>query len=106
MNARIQTLLALAALVPSSLGAQTWPRTVAERSNYDSTSTSAQVGAFLDSLQIAGAPLAVTTIGRSAEGRPLYLVIASDPAVTSPAEAAASGRLVVYLQGNIHAGEV
>ena len=106
MNARIQTLLALAALVPSSLGAQTWPRTVAERSNYDSTSTSAQVGAFLDSLQIAGAPVAVTTIGRSAEGRPLYFAIASDPAVTSPAEAAASGRLVVYLQGNIHAGEV
>ena len=106
MNARIQTLLAIAALAPSALAAQTWPRTVAERSNYDSTSTTAQVGAFLDSLQIAGAPVAVTTIGRSAEGRPLYLAIASDPAVTSPAEAAASGRLVVYLQGNIHAGEV
>jgi len=106
MNARIQTLLAIAALAPSALAAQTWPRTVAERSSYDSTSTTAQVGAFLDSLQIAGAPVAVTTIGRSAEGRPLYLAIASDPAVTSPAEAAASGRLVVYLQGNIHAGEV
>ena len=45
-------------------------------------------------------------MGRTAQGRPLFLVVVSDPAVTSPAEAAASGKLVVYLQGNIHAGEV
>jgi len=98
-------VIALACLAPAA-AAQTWPRTAAERSNFDSTSTSAEVGAFLDSLQLAGAPLAVTEMGRTVQGRPLYLVIASDPAVTSPAEAAASGKLVVYLQGNIHAGEV
>lgn len=106
--------LALAAPAARPLQAQAWPRTAAERSSYDSTSTSAQVGLFLDSLQVAtavsaagpAAPIAVSVIGHSAYGRPLYLAIASDPAVTSPAEAAASGKLVVYLQGNIHAGEV
>jgi hypothetical protein len=88
------------------LAAQSWPRTAAERSDFAATSTSAQVGAFLDSLQMAGAPIAVSRMGATALGKPLYLVVASDPAVTSPAEAAASGRLVVYLQANIHAGEV
>jgi hypothetical protein len=93
-------------LVAPELAAQTWPQTAAERSNFAATSTSEQVGAFLDSLQMAGAPIAVSEMGRSALGKPLHLVIASDPAVTSPAEAAASGKLVVYLQANIHAGEV
>ena len=95
-----------AAAVAPAAAAQSLPRTAAERSNFDSTSTNAEVGAFLDSLQLAGAPLAVSQIGRSVYGKPLYLAIVSDPAVTSPAEAAASGKLVVYLQGNIHAGEV
>ena len=99
------TVLALLLLGPE-LVAQTWPQTAAERSNFTATSSSAQVGAFLDSLQMAGAPITVSDMGRTALGRPLYLVIASDPAVTSPAEAAAAGKLVVYLQANIHAGEV
>jgi hypothetical protein len=98
-------LLLLIVTAPA-LAAQPLPRTAAERTDYAATSTSAQVGAFLDSLQMAGAPIAVAAMGTSALGKPIYLVIASDPAVTSPAEAAASGKLVVYLQGNIHAGEV
>ncbi|HTT68113.1 MAG TPA: M14 family metallopeptidase [Gemmatimonadales bacterium] len=106
MPVSVRALLALALLAPAPLIGQTWPRTVAERSNFDSTSTSAEVGAFLDSLQRAGAPLAVEEMGRTAYGRPLYLAVAAEPAVTSPAEAAAAGKLVVYLQGNIHAGEV
>jgi len=106
MNRPIVTLvIALTSIAPAA-AAQTLPRTAAERSNYDSTSSSAQVGSFLDSLQLAGAPLAIAEIGRSVYGKPLYLAIVSDPAVTSAAEAAASGKLVVYLQGNIHAGEV
>ena len=96
----------LVALLARPLAAQVLPRTVAERSAYAATSTHAEVGAFLDSLQLAGAPIAVTEMGTTTLGKPLYLVIASDPAVTSPAEAAASGKLVVYLQANIHAGEV
>jgi hypothetical protein len=100
-----QTLCCLPVAV-SVLAAQQPPRTTPERTNYAATSTNAAVGAFLDSLQRAGAPIAVTEMGVTALGKPIYLVIASDPAVTSPAEAAASGKLVVYLQANIHGGEV
>ena len=100
-----QTLCCLS-VTASVLSAQQYPRTVPERTDYATTSTNAQVGVFLDSLQRAGAPITVSEMGRSALDKPLYLVIASDPAVTSPAEAAASGKLVVYLQANIHGGEV
>lgn len=100
-----QTLWCLSATA-SILSAQQYPRTAPERTGYTTTSTNAQVGAFLDSLQRAGAPITVSEMGVSALGKPLYLVIASDPAVTSPAEAAGSGKLVVYLQANIHGGEV
>jgi hypothetical protein len=98
--------VSLLACAAPGLAAQTLPRTVAERSDFRATASTAEVGAFLDSLQLAGAPVAVSEMGTSALGKPIYLVIASDPAVTSAAEAAASGKLVVYLQANIHAGEV
>jgi hypothetical protein len=97
---------ALLGLLASPLAAQVLPRTVAERSAYAATSTNVEVGAFLDSLQLAGAPITVSEMGTTTFEKPLYLVIVADPAVTSPAEAAASGKLVVYLQANIHAGEV
>src|SRR5438552_11107730 len=88
------------------LAGQTLPKTTAERSNYASTSSNDEVGACLDSLELAGAPIAVSELGRTALGKPIFFVIASDPPVTSPGEAAASGKLVIYLQANIHAGEV
>src|SRR5881396_834559 len=105
-NAAVHRLVPFLAVTASSLAAQALPRTTAERSDYAATSTTAEVGAFLDSLALAGAPISMSEMGTSALGRPIYFVIAADPAVTSGAEAAASGKLVVYLQANIHAGEV
>ena len=94
-------------LVTAQLAAgQAMPRTTAERTNYQATSTDADVGAFLDSLVLGGAPVAITEMGTSTLGHPITLVIASDPAITTPGEAAAAGKLVVYIQANIHAGEV
>src|SRR5436190_11612169 len=105
-NAAVHRLVPFLAVTASSLAAQALPRTTAERSDYAATSTSVEVGAFLDSLELAGAPISVSEMGTSALGRPIYLVIAADPVVTSAAEAAASGKLVIYLQANIRAGEV
>jgi hypothetical protein len=94
-------------LATARLGvAQALPRTTAERTNYQASSTDADVGAFLDSLVQAGTPVALSDMGTSTLGHPIYLVIASDPAVATAGEAAASGKLVVYIQANIHAGEV
>ncbi len=61
--------------------------------------------AFLDSLK--GRPeLAFGSIGRTNEGRDIPYVIASRPRVATPEEAAKLRRPVVYVQGNIHGGEV
>lgn len=62
--------------------------------------------AFLDSLQRADAPVRVGTLAASVEGRRVPWVLAARPMVGSPAEAHRSGKPVVWLQANIHAGEV
>ena len=61
---------------------------------------------FLDSLRTLGAALTFGSIGKTSEGREIPYVIASRPAVATAAAAKALGRPIVYVQGNIHAGEV
>lgn len=81
------------------------PRTRAERTGYLETSHYADVIAFLDSLK--GRPeLTFGSIGKTNEGRDIPYVIASRPRVSTPEEARALNRPVLYIQGNIHAGEV
>ena len=96
----------LAALLPSAICRLPSQSTRAERSKYTETSTYADVVAFIDSLQAKGAPIVVGSIGRTTQGRDLPFIIASRPLVHSPAEAKRLGRPIVYVQGNIHAGEV
>ena len=82
------------------------PLTRAERTGFTETSHYEDVQAFLDSLKGMGLPLALASMGKTAEGRQLTYAIASRPLMTTPAQARAAGRPVVYVQGNIHAGEV
>ncbi len=86
--------------------AQSWPVTRAEKSDYSETSHYADVVSFLKALQNAGAPLTIQEIGTSSEGKAIPLAIASYPPVTSAAEARRLGKPIVYIQANIHAGEV
>ena len=95
--------LTLTALTAGPAQAQS---TRAERTDYRETSTYADVTGFLDSLQRRGAPISVGTLGTSAVGRPIPYVVASRPLVSSGAEARRTGKPVVWLQGNIHGGEV
>lgn len=81
------------------------PQTRAERSGFTETSSHADVVAFLDSLR-AGDKVHVASLGRSSQGRDIPLVIASRPLVRSAAEAKRTNRPIVYIQGNIHGGEV
>jgi hypothetical protein len=82
------------------------PRTRAERTDYKETSSHADVMAFIDSLKTLGAPISVSELAKSPMGKSVPLVVAARPRVSTVAEARALGRPIVYVQANIHAGEV
>jgi Zinc carboxypeptidase len=83
-----------------------YPRTRPELTRYRETSHYADVRKFLDSLRALRAPLSFGSIGKTSEGRDIPYVIASRPLVSTASEAKSLGRPIVYVQGNIHAGEV
>jgi predicted deacylase len=95
---------ALALLLPTAAAAGQTTR--AERTEYRETSSYADVIGFLDSLRALGGGLAQDTLALTSTGRAVPYVVASHPLVRSPAEAAGTGKPIVYLQANIHAGEV
>lgn len=94
-------LVLATAVAVSPLAAQ---QTVAEREGR--TSSHREVLAYLDTLQGRGASLRVGVMGKSAEGREIPYVIAARPMVATPTEARRSGKPVLYVQANIHGGEV
>ena len=91
---------------PRAITAADYPRTRPERTAFRETSHYEDVRVFLDSLKKLGAPLTFGSIGKTTEGREIPFVIASRPVVTTPSEAKQLARPIVYVQGNIHAGEV
>src|SRR5262245_40823556 len=96
----------LLSLVATSLYPQA-PTTVAEASDYKQTSRHADTVAFCEQLaKIAPNVVRLGQLGISGEKRVMPLLILADPPVSTPEEAAKSGKLVVFAQGNIHAGEV
>ena len=82
------------------------PQTRAEQSNYTATSSYGDVIAFLNTLRVRGGPIAFGSIGKTTEGRDIPYVILSRPLVTTPEGARALHRPIVYVNANIHAGEV
>lgn len=88
---------------PVALAAQL---TRPERTGERETSSYRDVQGFIDSLARAGASLRLGTLGTSPEGRPIPYVIAARPVVDGPGDAHRSGKPIVYVQGNIHSGEV
>ena len=97
-------LLALAA--PHAAGQGARPLTRAERTDFRETSRYADVTGFLDAVDRASTRIHVTTFGDTWAGRALPLAVVGTVADASPRAVRASGKTVVYLQGDIHAGEV
>lgn len=83
-----------------------WPQTRAERTDYRETSHYEDVLQYLEDLQVKGAPISVQFIGVSTQGRKIPLVIATRPPIAAPANVRRIGKPVVYVQANIHGGEV
>jgi hypothetical protein len=90
----------------SSISGQTELLTVAESSDFKSTSKYDDVMSFIEKLDMSSDLLRVETISKSTEGRDIPLLIMGDPLPESPEQLVDDGRVVVYIQANIHAGEV
>ncbi len=82
-----------------------WPealRTVPEQTAYTRTTSTLQLLEFIDALRWKSESVYVFTMFTSPLGRTCPVLVLASPRVTTPAEAVASGKTVVYLQGNIH----
>ena len=97
------TGLALGVAGVSPVGAQ---QTRPERTVGAETSSLADVNQFLDSLVPRETSLRAGTLGESPQGRRIPYVVAARPMVDGPGDAHRSGKPIIYIQGNIHAGEV
>jgi len=82
------------------------PLTAAEKSNFTQTSLYAEVIDFIASLQHKSPFIKVEILAISTEGRNIPLMILGKPAPSSPLALRNDSRKVVYIQANIHAGEV
>jgi hypothetical protein len=80
-------------------------RTIPEKTEFKETSRYADVVAFLEALDQASDRVHLTTFGTTSEKRtlPLAVIGATD---ASAAAVKRTGKLRVYIQGNIHGGEV
>lgn len=81
-------------------------QTVAESSQFKATSKYADVIDFIKRLQDKSPLVRMETMCVSAEGRAVPLLIIGNPPPASPQALIHDSRAVVYIQGNIHAGEV
>jgi hypothetical protein len=90
----------------SSFTQQEGPLTRAEASEFKATSLYTDVMEFIQKLQKKSLRLRMETLGISAEGRKIPLLLIGNPVPSSPQDLDYDDRMVVYIQANIHAGEV
>jgi len=93
-------------LILFQLNGQTELLTVAEKSGFRSTSNYSDVMTFIEQLKKSSKNIRVESIARSVEGREVPLLIIGDPLPKSPSQLLNDSRIVIYIQANIHAGEV
>ena len=99
-------VLWLAIMLTFGIFAQTGFLTVAEKSEFKSTSNYKDVNDFIDRLLKSSKFIRREGMGTSIEGREVPLLIIGNPLPRSPAELVNDKRIVVYIQADIHAGEV
>src|SRR5688500_2004883 len=78
----------------------------AELTNYEETTRYEEVLNFIAELQKRSSLIRLASFGKSEEGRSLPLMILSDSPISNPRDARSSGKPIVFVMANIHAGEV
>ena len=108
MPQRSSLFLALFLIVFAGLAISQVPadlKTRAETSNFEETSRYDDVMAFIAELQKRSPLVKVANFGTTVDGRKMPLMILSDPPFSTPAEARGAGKPIIFIMGNIHAGE-
>ncbi|MHB8094833.1 MAG: M14 family zinc carboxypeptidase [Candidatus Aminicenantales bacterium] len=85
-----------------------WPEkflTVSEKTGFEETSSAQQILEFINALQWNSENISVFDLFTSELGRVCPVVVLANPRITSPEEAKASGKPVVFILGGIHPGE-
>jgi hypothetical protein len=90
----------------SPVGDQPLLTTRAERTRYEQTTGYGEVMQFVARAATLSDRVHVTTFGSTVEGRALPLVVVGDTTDAGPASVTARARTRVWLQANIHGGEV
>jgi hypothetical protein len=104
----------LSAQAPAQTPAAKTPRTTSagaqwltrpERTDYAETSRYDEVIAYMKQMAAVNPNIHLTTYGYTTEGRPLPLAVIGAPGASAE-QVLATNKTRVYIQGNIHAGEV
>src|SRR6185503_6733652 len=82
------------------------PKSRAELTNYEETTRYQEVLDFIAELQKRSPLLRLESFGKTEEGRMLPLMIISSSPISNPRDARATGKPIVFIMANIHAGEV
>jgi len=85
--------------------ARVWPLTRPEATHYTETSRYDDVIAFMKAMAAVSPQIHLTTYGHTFEGRPMPMAVIGAPDAT-PQAVIATGKTRVFIQANIHAGEV
>ena len=80
--------------------------TPAERGRFATTPTYDETMAWLRRLEAAAPEVRLVSIGRTGEGRELWMVVASAEGARTPEELRRNGRPTLLAQAGIHAGEI
>jgi murein tripeptide amidase MpaA len=81
-------------------------QTIAEKSEFKSTANYHDVVSYIEILKKSSPYIRTETIATSFEGRDILLLVIGNPLPKSPKDLINDKRIVVYIQANIHAGEV
>lgn len=99
-------ILALTTKTSAQQGSDDKLKSRAELTNYEETTRYEEVLNFIAELQRRSSLIRLESFGKSEEGRSLPLMILSDSPISNPRDARGSGKPIVFIMANIHAGEV
>ena len=80
--------------------------TATEKSGFITTPTYAETMSWFKKLTAASPLLKMVSIGKSAEGRNIFMIIATTEKISTAAALKKSGKPVLLVQAGIHAGEI